>query len=136
MAPRTTQTVKSILKGHNLDSSINSYLKILAPLQCTLETCSGIEDDDFGNILMVSPSTTYIYPCTAEQISGSLMHKYLICMTFLNCSSYLMVRSATQLSTVNPYFIAEAAAFSIEILFTKRSSSQVRPFSLLAFLRN
>lgn len=62
MAPKATQTVDSILKGHNLDSSINSYLKILAPLQCTLETCSGIKDDDFGNILMVSPSTTYIYP--------------------------------------------------------------------------
>lgn len=61
MNTRSTHTVENILQGHNLDSSINSYLKILAPLQITLETCSGIDTADYANILMSSPSKTFFY---------------------------------------------------------------------------
>ena len=36
----------------NLSSEINSYLKILAPLQFTLETCGGTGETDYANIFM------------------------------------------------------------------------------------
>lgn len=58
---KLSHTVENIIQGHNLGSMINSYLKILAPLQITLETCSGINTADYANILMASPSKTYFY---------------------------------------------------------------------------
>lgn len=61
MYTNASHTVEDIIQGHNLGSTINSYLKILAPLQFTLETCSGIDTDDYINILMASPSKTYSY---------------------------------------------------------------------------
>lgn len=61
MDTRASHTVENIIQGHNLGSAINSYLKILAPLQFTLETCSGVDATDYANILMASPSKTYSY---------------------------------------------------------------------------
>lgn len=57
----TSYTVKNIIKQENSNSEINSYLKILAPIQFTLETCSGIEENDFANVLMVSPLENNFY---------------------------------------------------------------------------
>jgi len=61
MSTNSSHTVENIIQKHNLDSTINSYLEILAPLQFTLEVCSGIDTDDYANILMASPLKTYSY---------------------------------------------------------------------------
>lgn len=54
-------TVKNIIKQENLSSEINSYLRILAPIQFTLESCSGTGERDFANVLMVSPTENNFY---------------------------------------------------------------------------
>ncbi len=66
METQTSYVVKDIIQGENLGSSINSYLKILAPLQFTLEFCSGTGESDYINILMTSPSQTYTYHFYSE----------------------------------------------------------------------
>lgn len=61
MEKNMSYTVKNIIKQENSNSEINSYLKILAPIQFTLETCSGVGETDYANILMVSPLENNFY---------------------------------------------------------------------------
>lgn len=53
--------VENIIQGNNLNSDINSYLKILAPLQFTLETRAGSGAKSYANILMASPFESSFY---------------------------------------------------------------------------
>ena len=61
MSTNSSYVVKNIIQGHNLSSEINSYLKILAPLQFTLETCGGTGETDYANIFMTSPLESSFY---------------------------------------------------------------------------
>ena len=61
MNKRTSYTVINIIKQENSGSDINSYLMILAPIQFTLESCSGSSQTDFANILMASPTENSFY---------------------------------------------------------------------------
>lgn len=61
MSTNTTYTVSNIIKQENSKSEINSYLKILAPIQFTLEFCSGTSQTDFLNILLASPIENNFY---------------------------------------------------------------------------
>lgn len=61
MQQNTSYTVKNIIKQENSNSEISSYLRILAPIQFTLETCSGTNEKDYANILMVSPLENNFY---------------------------------------------------------------------------
>lgn len=61
MNDHTSYTVKNIIKQENSGSELNSYLRILAPVQFTLESCSGTAQTDFANILMVSPLENTFY---------------------------------------------------------------------------
>ena len=51
----------NIIEQENSQSEINSYLRILAPIQFTLESCSGASQTDFINVLMVSPLGNNFY---------------------------------------------------------------------------
>lgn len=61
MNANSSYTVENIIEQENSKSSINSYIKILAPIQFTLETCSGTAKNDFANILMTSPNGNNFY---------------------------------------------------------------------------
>lgn len=61
MSKHTSYTVNNIIKQEKSGSETNSYLRILAPIQFTLETCSGTSQTDFINILMVSPLENNFY---------------------------------------------------------------------------
>lgn len=61
MGKHISYTVRNIIKQENSSSEINSYLRILAPIQFTLESCSGISQTDFINVLMVSPLENNFY---------------------------------------------------------------------------
>lgn len=61
MNSKTSYTVDHIIQQEDLNDGINFYLKILAPLQFTLETCSGTDSSDYANILMVSPLESNFY---------------------------------------------------------------------------
>ena len=61
MKENASYIVKNIIQQENSSSEINSYLRILAPIQFTLETCSGTAQTDFANILMVSPLENSFY---------------------------------------------------------------------------
>ncbi len=61
MSTQASYTVNNIIKQENSNSEINSYLKILAPIQFTLEFCAGTSQPDFMNILMVSPLENNFY---------------------------------------------------------------------------
>lgn len=51
----SSYTVKNIIEQDNINSTINSYIKILTPIQFTLETCNRANDDKYLNFLMTSP---------------------------------------------------------------------------------
>lgn len=61
MGEHISYTVRNIIKQENSGSEINSYLRILAPIQFTLESCSGISQSDYINVLMVSPFENNFY---------------------------------------------------------------------------
>ncbi len=48
----SSYTVKNIIEQDNINSTINSYIKILTPIQFTLETCNRANDDKYLNFLM------------------------------------------------------------------------------------
>lgn len=51
---KASYTIQNILQVQHYGSAANAFYKILAPVQVTLEYCSGLSDDDHYNILMVS----------------------------------------------------------------------------------
>ncbi len=51
----------NILEIHDANSTINSYYDMSAPIQFTLSYCSGLSEDDFYNVLSVSPGKDYFY---------------------------------------------------------------------------
>lgn len=51
----------NILEIHDTNSSINSYYDMSAPIQFTLTYCSGLSDEDYYNVLSVSPDKDYFY---------------------------------------------------------------------------
>lgn len=54
--PTRSEYESTIFEIHNVKSAINSYYDMSAPIQFTLSYCSGLSDDDFYNILSVSPN--------------------------------------------------------------------------------
>ncbi len=46
---------------HNSGSEISAYYDMSAPVQLTLNYCSGLTEKDFFNVLMVSPDENYLY---------------------------------------------------------------------------
>ncbi len=56
-----SHTVENIIQGNNMNSELNSYYQILAPLQFTLESCSGTGKSDYANFIMTSPAESYYY---------------------------------------------------------------------------
>lgn len=65
----SSYTVQNIIEQENLNSEINSYIKILTPIQFTLETCSLSDDNKFLNFLMTSPrENTFYYFQTEKEI--------------------------------------------------------------------
>ena len=61
MKTHPSYTVKDIIEQENPTSAINSYLKILAPIQFTLETCNGTEGNNYVNFFMTSPTGSNFY---------------------------------------------------------------------------
>ena len=61
----------NIVEVHNQDSR-RTYMEILSPIQMTLEYCRGTADDDFINILMVSPEQNFYYRIN----TGSSLNKF------------------------------------------------------------
>ena len=61
MSKHVSYIVSNIIEQENSESEINSYLRILAPIQFTLESCSGASQTDFINVLMVSPLGNNFY---------------------------------------------------------------------------
>lgn len=51
----------NILEIHNSKSTINSYYDMFAPIQFTLSYCSGLSDEDFFNVLSISPNASFFY---------------------------------------------------------------------------
>lgn len=51
----------NILEIHDVNSAVNSYYDMSAPIQLTLTYCSGLSDEDFYNVLTVSPNQDYFY---------------------------------------------------------------------------
>lgn len=51
----------NILEIHDANSAINSYYDMSAPIQFTLTYCSGLSEEDFYNVLSVSPDKDYFY---------------------------------------------------------------------------
>lgn len=61
MNKHESYTVSNIIKQENSGSEINSYLRILAPIQFTLESCSSTSQTDYINVLLVSPLGNNFY---------------------------------------------------------------------------
>lgn len=61
----------NIIEIHDPESS-RAYIEILSPIQLTLECCHGTSDDDFINILMLSPGQSFYYRID----TGSSINKY------------------------------------------------------------
>ena len=57
----SSYTVNNIIEQDNLNSGINSYIKILTPIQFTLETCCQSDDNAYLNFLMTSPCENTFY---------------------------------------------------------------------------
>ena len=57
----SSYTVNNIIEQDNLNSGINSYIKILTPIQFTLETCCQSDDNAYLNFLMTSPRENTFY---------------------------------------------------------------------------
>ncbi len=62
----------NILEIHNPDSIINAYYDMSAPIQLTFAYCSGLHENDFYNVVCVSPDNDYFY--TSRIISN--FHKF------------------------------------------------------------
>lgn len=62
----------NILEIHNSDSIVNAYYDMSAPIQLTFSYCSGLQDQDFYNVVSVSPNKDYFY---ASRID-SHFHKF------------------------------------------------------------
>ena len=60
-------TVKNIIEQENINSGINSYIKILTPIQFTLETCNKSSDNKYLNFLMTSPCENTFYNFKTEK---------------------------------------------------------------------
>lgn len=65
----SSYTVKNIIEQDNINSTINSYIKILTPIQFTLETCNRANDDKYLNFLMTSPRENTFYSFKTEMKS-------------------------------------------------------------------
>ena len=63
----SSYTVKNIIEQDNINSTINSYIKILTPIQFTLETCNRANDDKYLNFLMTSPRENTFYSFKTEK---------------------------------------------------------------------
>ena len=63
----SSYTVENIIEQDNLNSGINSYIKILTPIQFTLETCKMSKDDTYLNFLMTSPRENTFYHFQTEE---------------------------------------------------------------------
>lgn len=65
----SSYTVNHIIEQENLNSHINSYIKILTPIQFTLETCSQSAKNNYLNFLMTSPrENTFFHFQSNEEI--------------------------------------------------------------------
>lgn len=51
----------NILEIHDVNSTVNSYFDMSAPIQFTLSYCSGLSNEDYYNVLTVSPNKDYFY---------------------------------------------------------------------------
>ena len=67
-----TDTTSNILKVYNAKSTINSYYDMSAPIQFTLSYCSGLTDEDFFNIMTISPRANYFHTSPV----ASLFHTF------------------------------------------------------------
>ncbi|MCD7738311.1 MAG: AraC family transcriptional regulator [Lachnospiraceae bacterium] len=61
MYSQKNHTIENIMQCNNVISEINSYYQILAPIQFTLESCSGTEESDYVNFVLTSPGESYFY---------------------------------------------------------------------------
>lgn len=52
-------TIHNILQVQNYGSNIETYFKILSPVQITVESCTGLAADDTYTVLMLSPSGSF-----------------------------------------------------------------------------
>ncbi len=62
----------NILEIHDANSTVNSYYDMSAPIQFTLMYCSGLSDEDYYNVLSLSPNKDYFY----SSYIGSHFHAY------------------------------------------------------------
>ena len=63
----SSYAVKNIIEQENIHSGINSYIKILTPIQFTLETCCLTDDNKYLNFLMTSPRENTFYHLQNEK---------------------------------------------------------------------
>ncbi len=69
----SSYTVNNIIEQDNLNSGINSYIKILTPIQFTLETCCQSDDNAYLNFLMTSPRENTFYHFKPKKKSTNLI---------------------------------------------------------------
>ena len=51
----------NILEIHDVNSAVNSYYDMSDPVQFTLTYCSGLSDEDYYNVMTISPNKDYFY---------------------------------------------------------------------------
>ena len=59
--PVHTKKESNTLKVYHPGDTINFYYDMSAPIQFTLSYCSGMSDDDYFNIMTVSPGENFFY---------------------------------------------------------------------------
>lgn len=80
----SSYTVNNIIEQDNLNSGINSYIKILTPIQFTLETCCQSDDNAYLNFLMTSPCENTFYHFQTKKKSTNLITEPHISTTSMN----------------------------------------------------
>lgn len=80
----SSYTVNNIIEQDNLNSGINSYIKILTPIQFTLETCCQSDDNAYLNFLMTSPRENTFYHFQTKKKSTNLITVPHISTTSMN----------------------------------------------------
>ena len=56
-----SQKESNTLKVYYTQSTISSFYDMSAPIQLTLSYCSGLSDQDFFNIMTISPMDQFLY---------------------------------------------------------------------------
>ena len=62
MTPGST-SYENILEVENQGSQLSRFFKILAPVQITLESCTGLGEIDQYSIQMFSPNGCWLHEC-------------------------------------------------------------------------